>query len=129
MYEVIIYSNVVICWEIIQFKELFYFCLVSTFVIGSSWLACILCITDYIYTGTSYNQNSRMTYNNKYIKKYINDLYFKFFTDQLCWRAETIKKKENQCFISSQAYFFLHFNITACWGETHFKFDNYVSFW
>ena len=43
-----------------------------------------------------------MTYNNKYIKKYINDLFFKFFTDQLCWRAETIKKK-HQCFISSQA--------------------------
>ena len=57
----------------------------------------------WLYTGTSYNQNSRMTYNNKYIKKYINDLYFKFFTDQLCWRAETIKKKEQQCFISSQA--------------------------
>jgi len=26
-------------------------------------------------------------------------------------------------------YFFLHFNITACWGETHFKFNNYMSFW
>jgi hypothetical protein len=47
----------------------------------------------WLYTGTSYNQNSRMPYNNKYIKKYINDLFFKFFTDQLCWRAETIKKK------------------------------------
>jgi hypothetical protein len=56
----------------------------------------------WLYTGTSYNQNSIMTYNNKYIKKYINDLYFKFFTDQLCWRAETIKKN-HQCFISSQA--------------------------
>jgi hypothetical protein len=46
----------------------------------------------WLYTGTSYdNQNSRMTYNNKYI----NDIHFKFFTDQrkLSWRAETIKKK------------------------------------
>ena len=34
----------------------------------------------FIYIYLSYNQNSRMTYNNKYI----NDLYFKFFTDQLC---------------------------------------------
>jgi hypothetical protein len=58
---------------------------------------CILCITDFIQEHHD-NQNSRMTYNNKYI----NYLYFKCFTDQrkLSWRAETMK---NQCFISSQA--------------------------
>ena len=51
--------------------------------------ACILCITDYLQEHHMITKIPEW-HNNKYI----NDLYFNFFTDQrkLSWRAETIEK-------------------------------------